>query len=109
MVLTDEEFEAWIEGRPAAIQSLALQCPGTTCYQMTDNKGHYAIIGYGHNGTLKIVHGRDSYWPGQGVFGVKPEQMVRCGCGLWQPPTKEQMAERKSEAQAAMRAREERS
>lgn len=86
----NRELEEWLKGRPPIIRELALKYPGDTCYTQ-EGEGHYTIISYQESGTLKIVHGRDSFRPGFAVFGVPPETLRVCGCGKWEPPTTEQI------------------
>lgn len=72
-----------------------------TCYRMTTNDGHYRITGLDGTAdgeiTAQIVHGRDSYFPGVRAFGVHLNELVRCDCGKWEFPTREQIEATKRE------------
>jgi hypothetical protein len=87
---TADELEAWLVGKPAVVIELARRVPTTTCYRMRGNEGHYVVASYAENGTFTLAHGRDSYLPGVGVFGITPDEVIPCGCGRWQWPTAEQ-------------------
>ena len=75
--------------------------PPDTCYRLKDYDGHYILTNtdISHDGkiTVRILPSRDSYLPGVLVFGVLPTELVRCDCGKWEPPTEDQIAERKLE------------
>lgn len=89
---TEAEFQAWLADRPESVRRVAAVVPLTTCYRLksTGERGHYMVHSYAENGTLTLRHGRDSTLPGVGVFGINPEDVVRCGCGKWEPPTEAQ-------------------
>lgn len=86
-------FETWLADRPPIIQEMAREFPGYICYKSKENRGHYRIYSYSEDGTLTLMHGRDSYLPGVNTFGQSPYQLIACDCGNWLPPTAEQIAE----------------
>lgn len=85
------EYEAWLAKRPEAIRALVRRCPPMQCYRMHANRGHYWIVSYSVNAnghaTMTLAHGRDSYMPGVGVFGIRASAVKPCGCGKWEMPT----------------------
>jgi hypothetical protein len=86
--MTDSErvaaLEEWLKDRPQVIKDLAKQCP-PDCYRGADApNGHYLLHAYSEDGTVKVIHGKDSYAPGILVFGMHPESLVLCGCGKWE-------------------------
>lgn len=85
------EFERWLSepDRPEAVRKLARMYP-PVCYRSTTDRGHYRIIAYAEDNTVRLVHGRDSYLPGFSVFGYKPADLVKCECGEWDMPTPSQ-------------------
>jgi hypothetical protein len=88
----DEEeriaFDLWLEGRPPIIQKMAKLCP-PNCYR-GERRGHYRLYSYNENGTVTLLHGKDSFLPGIVVFGVDPATLVACGCGKWDEATEAQ-------------------
>lgn len=53
--------------------------------------GHFWIQRYNDDGSLWVLHGRDSVLPGLDVPTLDPDDLTDCACGHWMPPTKEQM------------------
>lgn len=90
-------WELWLSERPAQVVELARKLPPWNCYRLRvkngNLRGHYMIHSYNENGTVTLTHGRDSFLPGVGVFGVKPDEVVPCGCRRWFWPTEEQCSE----------------
>lgn len=91
----DPEAKEWFESRPPQVQAAILETP-PDCYRSLDNPGHYRLYSYeepvnSKEITVKLIHGRDSFLPGVLVFGVDRNSLLRCGCGKWQGPTKEQV------------------
>lgn len=86
-------FETWLADRPPIIQEMAREFPGYVCYKSKENRGHYRIYSYSEDGTLTLMHGRDSFLPGVMTFGQSPYQLVTCDCGDWLPPTAAQIEE----------------
>src|SRR5262245_2908189 len=67
--------------------------PPWECYRV-DGEGHYRIHARGldNDGVVYFMnHGRDSFWPGINVAGIRADQITLCGCGKWQWPTHEQV------------------
>jgi len=99
--MTNEQWDAWVAGRPAAVAAAARRYPGwkdgaLVCYRSTENpRFHYTIYSYGErpDGTVtaKLIHGSDSTLPGAATFGQPLEQLITCQCGAWQPPSDEQV------------------
>lgn len=84
----------WYTTRPKMIQEMIDARPMGTCYVMHNaygERGHYTISSYSENKTVKILHGADSFFPGVEVFGVNPQKLWLCGCGNWEPPTRDQI------------------
>lgn len=98
--MTDEEYEAWVNEQPPHVQAIARKYPmrrdgKVVCYRSTQHpRMHYAIYSISEHGdgpcTLTLIHGADSTLPGISTFGQPPEQLVECGCGRWQVPTRQQ-------------------
>lgn len=88
-------WEEWLAGRPPAIQEVARRYP-PNCYRNKNNdRAHYILHAYEEPKddspvTVKVIHGADSFAPGFMVFGFKPDDLVVCGCGKWEPATDEQ-------------------
>ena len=95
----DEERKAWLETLPPIVRALAERFDSDVCYRLTStsDKGHYIIVTYASNGTLTMAHGRDSFDPGMTVFGVPADDVLLCGCGKWEPPTKAQITAKQQE------------
>jgi len=85
---TDEQL-AWIASRPKKVQAVISKCPPNTCYRGADGNGHYALYSYEENKSgkvsMKVVHGKDSFMAGFTVVGMSPDDIVKCGCGKWEP------------------------
>lgn len=84
-------FAEFLSDKPPTLQAAARTCPPWHCYRSTDNPGHYKILAYAENGSVRLAHGADSYMPGMAVFGVDTKTLTVCDCGQWQPPTEEQL------------------
>jgi hypothetical protein len=86
--------QTWLSTRPEIIRELFAKCPPWNCYRSKEmgTAAHYSIAAYDENGTVRVIHGRDSFLPGVSVFGVKPETLVACGCGAFKFPTTAQVA-----------------
>lgn len=104
--MTQEQWDTSIAGWPEPVRSVASKYPATRCYRSTDNPAwHFVISGYDvHNETaevfVELVHGRDSTLPGVKTFGQNPGQLIACACGKWEPPTQEQIEERRRHIEA---------
>jgi hypothetical protein len=72
--------------------------PGYTCYKDFTG-GHFWIQRYNDDGTLWLLHGRDSVLPGLDIPQCDPSDLRGCNCGAWMPPTKEQMRDSRALAQ----------
>jgi len=97
--MNDDEWQVWVSERPEAVRAAARRWPGCSggklvCYRSTENpRFHYTIYSYAETPTgvtCSLVHGRDSTLPGITTFGQPLEQLIRCDCGKWDPPTVEQ-------------------
>jgi len=78
------------------LQAAIDEYPADTCYKQVGGR-HYVITEYSlmddGSVTVQIVHGSDSTLPGVSAFGCSPGELERCDCGLWEPPTDEQILE----------------
>jgi len=102
-----EPSKAWVEGRPLPVQAVILKLPPWVgCFRYVDRPdSHYRIHSYdehkdGRTVSLTIIHGRDSHLPGVAAFGIPPEHLEPCGCGNWEPPTKDQIDVTREEIEA---------
>jgi hypothetical protein len=104
--MNEDQWDDWVAALPEAVREVALRFPMTSCVRMRDNHGHYRVIAYANPKhtpemliaglppgpvLMTLAHGRDSYLPGLGVFGITADELELCGCGKWQPPTRAQM------------------
>ena len=64
--------------------------PGYVCYKDIVG-GHYWVQRYNDDGTIWLLHGRDSVLPGLDVPTSNPSELTDCGCDKWMPATAEQM------------------
>ena len=91
-------YKKWLKSRPEHIRKVAEQFDPNTCYRSKNNaRGHYCLYSFDENEdgtvTLRIIHGRDSFFPGTMVFGIDPNNLVLCDCGKWEPATEEDLQE----------------
>ena len=84
-------FMAWLVTRRPRIQAMIKRYP-PTCYRLLDRPGHYWLHAWLEDGTVMLIEGRDSKWPGVAVFDIPAENLERCDCGDWQEPTARQRA-----------------
>lgn len=80
------EFETWFENQSPQVRKAVKKCPPEPCYKIKGLEGHYKIRSYVDEPggiCVVLVHGRDSTMPGMGVFGIKIEELKKCGCGAW--------------------------
>lgn len=95
----EAEFERWLADRPESVQKLAREYP-PVCYRSTADAGHYRIIAYAEDGTMRVVHGHDSYLPGFSVYGYIASNLTRCECGEWDMPTQKQVKKSEEKVKA---------
>lgn len=87
----EQVFEAWLETLPEPIAArVREQFPGVAdCYRMRGSgRGHYWIhsICNERNGIRAfVVHGKDSYLPGQ-LVEIALMDLEICDCGKYEPP-----------------------
>lgn len=98
-------YTAWADKLPPAAREVALRLRPNTCYRSTENPGHYVIYSVSNEGTVKLIHGADSYMPGFSVFGVDPQTLTECDCKLWELPTEAQQRIAKIRAENIARQR----
>ena len=103
------EYRAWVASRPPVIQALITSHPPDQCYR-AENGGHYIIRAYqeSDDGTAKmrVEHGRDSFMPGFGVFGMEPDDLAPCPTqGDWEPAGEDELeaSQEKADLMIAMR------
>ncbi len=77
--------------------------PGFVCYHDAMG-GHFWIQRYNDDGSVWLLHGRDSVLPGLDVPSFEPESLTQCGCGKWMPGTKEQTNDSRQIAAATVMA-----
>lgn len=70
-------------------KSVALEHVGVACHRDMFG-GHYWIQVFNDDGSVWLLHGRDSVLPGLDVPKGKPEELSLCDCGRWMPASKEQ-------------------
>lgn len=70
-------------------RTTAEQHSGLTCHKDITG-GHFWIQLYHDDGTVWLLHGRDSTLPGLDVKAHDPSDLAACDCGHWMPATKEQ-------------------
>lgn len=70
-------------------RSVALKHIGVACHRDLYG-GHYWIQVFNDDGSVWLLHGRDSVLPGLDVPKGKPDELTLCDCGLWMPATKDQ-------------------
>jgi hypothetical protein len=83
-------FAKFIGSLAAKPRATAEAHKGYICHKdITD--GHFWVQRYNDDGTIWVLHGRDSVLPGLDVPQFDPNELKDCACGDWMPPTKEQM------------------
>lgn len=83
-------YAKWLGTCPLVIQNVADAHSGLTCHKDILG-GHYWIQMFNDDGTLWLLHGRDSTLPGLDVKNHDASDLSTCDCGNWMPATKEQM------------------
>ena len=74
---------------PEPSRSVALAHVGVACHR-DKHGGHYWIQVYNDDGSVWLLHGRDSILPGLDIPKGKPSELELCDCGRWMPASKEQ-------------------
>ncbi len=83
-------YAKFIGGLPLAAQTTAEAHAGLTCHKDIMG-GHFWIQVFHDDGTVWLLHGRDSTLPGLDLKNHDPDDLSICDCGNWMPATKEQM------------------
>lgn len=96
-----QAFENGLATLPEAVAEKARKdFPGSAdCYRMKDDPGHYFLIAFvppysfpefdsPHSDQLTaiVLHGTDSFSPGDVAVYVPLSQLVICDCGKWEMP-----------------------
>lgn len=92
MASTEERlaFQKFVGTLNPLARKTAEDYPGLTCYK--DFIGsHFWIQRYNDDGTVWLLHGRDSTLPGLDVQTYQPSELKTCDCGKWMPATQQQM------------------
>src|SRR5260370_290093 len=74
---------------PEPARSVALEHVGVACHRDMFG-GHYWIQVFNDDGSVWLLHGRDSVLPGLDIPKGKANELSLCDCGRWMPTTKEQ-------------------
>ena len=91
-----KELEDFAAARPHIADIIRTYTPWH-CYRINDlagdplRKGHYAIVAWSDDRTMRIVHGSDSFMPGLSVFGIQPSDLMVCDCGKFRYATDAQL------------------
>jgi hypothetical protein len=94
----DEEtlakFEAWVSAPERMhIEDIVRRYSPFHCYRSSENPhAHYAVHAYNDDGTVRVIHGADSFLPGWEVFGYDPEILSVCDCKAFRFATEEETA-----------------
>jgi hypothetical protein len=94
----DEEtlakFEAWVsDPERMHIEDICRKCSPFHCYRSSENPhAHYAVHAYNDDGSIRVIHGADSFLPGWEVFGYDPELLTVCDCKEYRFATAEETA-----------------
>jgi hypothetical protein len=73
---------------PEPARTVALEHPGVACHR-DQYGGHYWIQVFNDDGSVWLLHGKDSILPGLDIPKGKPSELELCDCGRWVPASKE--------------------
>jgi hypothetical protein len=94
-------FAKFTGGLPPKARAIAEAHKGFICHKDITG-GHFWIQRYNDDGTLWVLHGRNSVLPGLDVRQFDPDELKDCACGKWMPPSKEQMQDSRALAMDAV-------